>query len=74
MLYNKIEDTVYHKLDKHRPTRSAPHEQLGTELNSVGSTVFTGSPIGKDGAMSFQPYLIMVKGVGVGTRGCKEGW
>eukprot|EP00731_Ephydatia_muelleri_P023805 Em0016g76a len=54
MLYNKIEDTVYHKLDKHRPTRSAPHEQLGTELNSVGSTVFTGSPIGKDGAMSFQ--------------------
>eukprot|EP00731_Ephydatia_muelleri_P023817 Em0016g88a len=46
MLYNKIEDTVYHKLDKHRPTRSAPHEQLGTELNSVGSTVFTGSPIG----------------------------
>lgn len=47
MLYNKLEDTVYHKLDKHRPARSAPHEQLGTELNSIGSTVFTESPVGE---------------------------
>ena len=46
MLYNKIEDTVYHRLDKPRPTRTAPHEQLGTELNSIGSTVFTGSAVG----------------------------
>lgn len=47
MLYNKIEDTVYHRLDKPRPTRTAPHEQLGTELNSIGSTVFTGSAVGE---------------------------